>query len=74
MDENKDLKTFFIKGGRDLKGVENLNQYFGTKDYLVSIGITPRFYIRDKNILSEVNEAEFWKRLKKLEEEKNNNK
>lgn len=70
MDENKDLKPFYIKGGRDLKGVDKLEQYFGTKDYLVSIGITPKYYIREKNLISEVSENEFYKRLKKVEDEK----
>lgn len=67
-----DLKPMYLKGGRDLKGVESLEQFYGTRDYLLSIGIEPRYFVREKNMIIEVNEAEAFKRLRKAESEKEN--
>ena len=54
--EQQILKPLYLKGGRDLKGVETLVQLYGTRDYLRSIGIEPRYIIIVDNIWAEVTE------------------
>lgn len=71
MDEKALLKPVYLKGGRDLKGVETTMQFYGTRDYLRSIGIEPLYFIINKDIISEVTEQRALKIVKEIEEDKN---
>ena len=69
-EEKQILKPIYIKGGRDLKGVENETQFYGAITYLRSIGIEPLFFIINKDIISEATENYALKVIKDYEKMK----
>ena len=67
MEEKNQLKPIYLKGGRDLKGVETEMQLYGARDYLRSIGINPLYYIFEKDMHAEVTEQYALKYIKDYE-------
>ena len=67
MEEKQILKPVYVKAGRDLKGVENETQFYGAITYLRSIGIEPRFFLINKDIISDVTENYALKVIKEYE-------
>lgn len=55
-EEKNQLKPVYLKGGRDLKGVETQMQLYGARDYLRSIGIEPLYFVLNKDVIAEVGE------------------
>ncbi len=66
-DEKKLLKPIYLKGGRDLKGVETQVQLYGARDYLRSIGIEPLYFYVENDIIAEVTEPYAIKVIKNYE-------
>ena len=64
------LKPVYIKGGRDLKGVDSVEQFWATRDYLISIGITPIYFCLEKSIIYECSEPNALKLIKEIEKQK----
>ena len=66
-EEKNQLKPVYLKGGRDLKGVETQMQFYGARDYLRSIGIEPLYFVLNKDIISEATEQYALKVIQDIE-------